>query len=236
MATEVLKLTAADLEFKIVPVAGEYTFSIGDDVGDSMTTARAEEVLLTAERRVLGRLPAKYARLVLRIDGEMLAYQAAGGETSFTTGLNPISNLRLWKNFTFKSGWKTRSAYDAMNEGDYTVNDSTGAITLVDALNRGDQLIADYDHQAGADFLTLRHVVLSLAAAEVSRMFAYFENVEGFERFEQWETNAWMEINKMKGIPEIDRLRLFDETDEDDHFSAVLNMPTTHRDKKFPNL
>lgn len=227
MSSTVFKLTYTELQNKIVPQNGEYTFLIAAS-GGQMTIVRADEVLNVAEDQALMRLSARHRQLLREVDGEILVRSAAGGETSLQCSLFPLvaGTLKLWKNYACsKKGWKVRNTVDAMTlTTDYTVNETTGAVTLVDALAEGDSVWATYRHDAAQKFLGIRDCALSIAAAEVARQYAYFRGAEGFDRFERWEASAYQNLDKLVGLDLIDRIELVEQTERDGFYHRVLDL------------
>lgn len=220
--TPVFALAVADLQRVVAPINGAHTFQIG--AGKDMTPAVAMEYLETAEDRVLGRIPNRYRQLVRRVDGEVLVRRAGGGETAFSTGLAPISGLELYLNWRAGS-WDDRDRNDAIVQGvDYTVVESTGAITLAAPLKRGDRLWAAYNHAAGAKFKMLRDVAARLAAVAVARDWKFFESADGPEAFERMESGAYLDLENMQGIDAIDRLDLVVHLTERDNWSAIMRL------------
>lgn len=213
-------ITPADLQAKLVPVAheDEQSFTIGDD-GD-LSTAAAEEIIAAAEEIVLSRLPKRYRQLCRAVDGEILVARAVGGELTLATGLAPLvpGSLRLWKNFPDDRVWSILDQSLAMSGG-YTVQDSTGAITLASPLGKGDRLWASYRHLAAPRLAGVRHVALSLAAVEVGRRTSFY-NADGQdqERFSAWENAAYGDINRMASIDLLDQLELVREDGDPENY------------------
>lgn len=220
--TAIFALTVADLQRVCAPINGAHTFRIA--AGADMEEAVALEYLRTAEDRVLGRIPNRYRQLVRRVDGEVLVRRAGGGETAAQTGLSPISRLELYRNWVAGS-WDDRDRNEALVDGtDYTVAESTGAITLLQPLARGDRLWAAYDHAAGAQFRMLRDVATRLAAVAVARDWKFFDSSDGAESFERMESGAYLDLENMQGIDAIDRLDLVVHLTERDNWSAIMRL------------
>ena len=220
--SSVFGITPADMARKIVPAGGEYSFSVGTTgppVND-MSTATVQEIIEAAEAECLGYLREKYQRLMRGVDGEILTSSAAGGETSFTLGLRPVTagSVKLYKNFGRVRAWRDRRPSDAMEAEEYSVDATTGVVTLVVALGEGDVLWATYLHGAGALLLDLRRAAMGMAAAEIARRCAYFKTSEGFDRFDQWEIGARQYLRDLSRnasgmtVEMFERLELVNET------------------------
>lgn len=214
-------LSAADLQLKVQPRNDEQTFEIGVD-GD-LTEGEALGIIAVAEDRVLSRLPARYRQLCRYVDGEVLTGNAVGGETAFKTGLAPVSGLLLWKNYPGGRMWNGRDVGLAMATSLFSVDETTGEIELVEGLKAGDRLWAEYAHSAGNRLLMLRDAALTLAAVEVSRRFAFFQDGETGV-FSDWEDSTMQDLTRLKGVDELDRLRLVRETDPEGFYSYIENM------------
>ena len=211
-------LLPSDLQVKLQPVAGEQTFLI-DDEGD-LTEAMAVDILQTAEDRLLMRLEHRYRQLLRRVDGEILVGRAAGGETVLQCGMFPLvsGTVKVWKNFPSEGLWTARNPVLALSTGEYSVNLTTGAVTLVTALVAGDSIYIEYDHTGAARVLALRDMALTLAAMEVARRLAFFRDGEGFDRLEGWKTDVYTDLDNMKCVDVLDRLDLVREDTEPDNF------------------
>lgn len=217
-------ITATDLQEKVQPVNGEQTFAIGEE-GD-LSTERAEEIIRTAEDRVLMRLPHRYRQLCRHVDGEVLIRSASGGERVFQTGLAPISDLLLYLNFPGSRMYSGRDRSLALPEEAYSYTPETGAIELLNGLQPSDRLWAEYDHEAGHRLLALRDVAMTLAAVEVARRMAFFArgDSDGPDVFNDWEQSAYGDLNRMQCVDVLDRLNLVRETEPEQFYSFVEMM------------
>jgi hypothetical protein len=217
MASAVFSITAAEMQAKITPSEGEYEFSIGS--GGDLESAALDEIVNQCEHEVLGYLKLKYQQLVRRVDGEVAVRSAAGGETVLQAGLFPVTagTLKVYINFPSRKAWRERQPRHALPAGEYSVDNATGAVTLVNALAEGDSAWLAYEHGAAAKLLDLRKDTMNLAAAEIARRFAYFRSASGFERFENWEIAARQHLrdlgrNEGQTIEMFERLALVMET------------------------
>lgn len=207
--SSIFGLTATDLQKKLQPENGTETFLIDDDEGN-LSEADAEEIIETWEEWVLTRIDKRYCELLTYVDGEILIRNAVGGETSLRLGIFPVigSSVVLYKNFPGSRLWQARDRSLAMSGG-FSVNESTGAVTLDVALEAGDQVIGEYGHTGASRVLTLRDAALSLAAVEVARRFQFFrEESPDPSVFTDWKNDAFQNLNNLKGIPLLDKLEL----------------------------
>lgn len=223
MTTPVFGLTADELQSKIAPHGGAFRFTIGSGSSDSMTEDEADEILMMAEEQVLDRLDHRYRDLLSAVDGEYVVLSASGGETEVVLGLKPVvdGSVKIYVNyFDENRGWNRRNSTHALPVSDYSVNTTTGVVTLGTPLSEDDTVIAEYEHTAGHGMRGLRENVKAIAAAEVARRQAYFQTAEGWDRFDAWETSAWQNVNRMAGIGVIDKLKLVEETENP--FSGLM--------------
>lgn len=211
-------LLPPDLQAKVQPTSDEQSWKIGS--GNDLSEAGAQDLLDAAADRVLMRLPHRYRQLCRRVDGEILTQRAAGGESSFVVGLFPLvsGTVKLWKNFPTSGLWTQRDPHLEMAVDGFSVDASTGTITLVSPLAVGDRLYAEYDHAGASKLLALRDMALTLAAVEVARRFAFFRDGEGFERFDNWERSVYLDLERMTCIDGLDRIQLVREDTEPDNF------------------
>ena len=188
----------------------------------TITDADVEETIDEFEETAFSRMPQRYQDLLTACDGEILTRDpggALGTETSFTVSLYPCDNLLLYKNFGGKT-WAQRTPFDAMTEGaDYTLDKTTGVITLPTVLSKGDRLFAEYTHTAASGCKLLRRIVKDLCATEWARRLN--PDDEQFERYTEWETQAYSDLSRMsrpkgdearQGIRTFDRIKLVYET------------------------
>jgi len=230
MRSNTFNIGAADLQRKLYPVGGVHSFSIGDGAGDQLATADMVEIVNAQQHRVASMLPRKYRVALERVDGEALSRGAVEGETDFTLGLFPASNLRLWKDMPLRQ-WPTRRAHmdDYLLEAaDYTFDGATGAIVLAEPLEEGDFLFAEYDHTAAPDMLFIRDIVATFSANEIAMAFAFATDDAQYERFDKWVSDAIGHLNQiykgLRGIPEIDDLDLLQDDTDRPTYRNVLEL------------
>lgn len=220
-------IDAEYMQRKLVPGGGG-TWSFGLGEGKDLSASDLLEIVEECEAEAVGYLRLKYQGLMRHVDGERVIVDAAGGETSLQLGLFPVvaGTVTLFRNFPMTRAWRERRPADAMEE-EFSVEASTGAVTLSEALSEGDRVYAVYDHEAASKFLGIKRSVGSLAAAEIARRFAYFRSAEGFDRFEAWEVSArahLRDLGKPSGPTEelIERLDLVDETRPRQTFAGIM--------------
>ncbi len=219
--SSLLGLTAADIKKKHNPSNAPDGFLGSRCV--SVTEADVIEAIEEFEETVLQRTPGRYQDLFFYVNGEVLCggKRSMGGatgdgtETSFTCALAPVSDLKLYQNYPSSRPWTQRGPTDrlALNT-DYTVNLTTGAITLITALSQGDTLIAEYVHSALSQCKLLRKIVKDLVAVEFARRL--YSDSDRFERYLEWETQAYSDLARLHK-PDSERgkltLKLFDDID-----------------------
>jgi len=216
-----LGIVAEDIRRKLNPANSPRGF-----LGDQSTISEADvvEVISEFEDSVLSRIPARYQALLTRVDGEVLIGGnrspggATGGETEFTLGLYPASDLILYQNFATSwpgsttKPWPSRTPSDVLPESYYTFVPATGKITLSEPLLRGYTLIAEYSHQACSRCQVLRRIVKDLVATEFARRL--YPDEERFERYREWEQQAYTDINRMHRTDDVRfGLQMFDQLD-----------------------
>ena len=196
MPTTNLQLTPQELKDIVNPTGSSDGWRYGSEQG-LMTEAKALNLLqVFGEDWILDRLPESYGEIIRgRVDGEHLTETPMGaraGQTALQTTFYPIESgsLRLYKNFNFQTkNWRNRSYSDdslLVETTDYTVDEATGAITLVSALSNGDRVIADYKHTGGSLISTVRVLALKAARIELYTQFPkYNENNDNLNQLQQ---------------------------------------------------
>jgi hypothetical protein len=214
-------LTPQDLLAKLVPAPGAegYAFSIGPNgpPENDLSDADAMKIIEEQEAIVESYLRHKYQRLLRHVEGEIAVRYAYEGQLTCKATLTPITAMYIYKNWPRTRAWCDRRPSEAMDPSEYSVNFSTGIITFTTPLRENDQIYLDYYHEGASKLVDLRHLVLSLAAVEVARRFAYFRSAEGFDRFEGWQSSAaghLRDLGRTDGaqIGLFDRIELVNET------------------------
>lgn len=224
-------INPTDIKSKLNPINSSTGF-LGAQSAIKSDDVEAKILMFTDY--VCNRLPARYKRLLTVIDGEYLCGRgrtnggAIGGEVSFQTGLFPITDLQLFKNF--KGHWPSRKAYNALEiETDYSVDAETGLIQLVDPLKQGDTLIAFYSHSAMGKCGMLKQFVINLVVADYAKTLG--GNDSKYERFLELENQTYVDLQRLYGdgqqgrasIKMLDDLYLVNET-VNDETGGVANL------------
>src|SRR5690606_32386618 len=100
---------------------------------------------------------------------------ARGGETALQLAFYPAldNTIVLYLNyFDNNLPWESRSYDYAMAAADFSLDSATGAITLTTALEQGDFVYAEYRHDGGDLFESVRDLVLEQSRVELYSMFA----------------------------------------------------------------
>ena len=214
-------LTPQDLLAKLVPAPGQedFAFSIGPagPPEHDLSEANAMQIVAEQEAVVESYLRHKYQRLLRRVEGEVAVRFAEPGQTECRATLTPVTWLRVYRNYPRSRAWPDRRPSEAMREEEYTLDAEAGVITFVEPLKENDRVWLDYEHGGARKLGDLRHLVLSLAAVEVARRFAYFRTGDGFDRYEGWQSSSaghLRDLGRTDGaqIGLFDRIELVNET------------------------
>lgn len=218
--------TAADaataVSKKLVPSGSSVQFQIGDEETDDLSNADCLEIVEIMEDRLFGYLPDRYRVLLNKVDGEVLTEYSTEGQTALQASLYPITEgtLKLYVDYP-RDRWIVRNedVEATQNDYDFTVNNSTGAITITStpsgsSLEEGQKVLAEYSHTAAStQFPFLKDIVVTWTVIELSRRFSFFKN-ENFpvDRFEEWEADRNRYLNEMRrqerGIEALDNINL----------------------------
>ena len=223
MPTTILQLTAAELKSVVNPTDDSALWRYGDAPGMMSETA-VDTLLEKEEKNFLSALPEHYRNIVFGdVSGEILTHHelgARGGELTLQLAYYPImeDTLVLYKNYWSNDlPWESRSYDEALTETtDYTVNLTTGVITLNAALEQGDAVFAEYRHDAGEMFGTVRDLVLKAARLELYSMFPNWNDAtDVIQEMREVVDNKILAFNAgedAKGIAEIDNIHFVIET------------------------
>lgn len=212
------------LKGKVNPTDNDHLFQYGDVPG-RMSEAAVLELLQLKENNGLSSSPEHYRNILMgESRGEILTdpnLGARGGELSLQLAFYPLvaDSLVLYKNFSTDNlmPWESRKReYALVETTDYTVNETTGAITLVTALAEADTVVADYRHDGGELFVTMRDLVLKMARKELYFMFPNWAGeVNVLTELREEIEAKFFEFNSgdnPKGIGEIDQVHYLVET------------------------
>ena len=185
----------------------------GDVVNDG--PEQLERDLAWAENEVVSLLPARYRRLLSRVEGEVVCRRAAPGQTSvvlcnipnpFTTS---PSNVRLYLNYS--GDWHDRRPSDQVDEGDYSIEGRV--VTFAAPLGEGDSLLAEYDHDLATPPRILTDATVDLAAYRAAQR-AHLDHQGGevewvLRYFKEAQGRLGGVATGQRGIPEFDDLCLW---------------------------
>lgn len=188
--TALTGITHDDIRIKLNPTNEPDGF-LGS--ASAVTHADVDNTILEWEDTIFSRLPARYKRLLTRVDGEVLTKYATGSETTFTLSLLTASNLKLYVNLACP--WDGRCYADEWPTTNYSYVGATGVITPTGTLAQGSTLIAEYDHTGLGGSKLLRRLVQDLVAVEWARRLYSDEGI--WERIQGWESQAYTDIGRM---------------------------------------
>jgi hypothetical protein len=232
MPTDVYKATALEVQEFINPLQTPGYFMVGSQPRQ-VPIVIVENQLKNQEARVNSSIPEKWRCMLDRIEGLISVRFAYAGQTKFTPIIKPTSDTQIFKNYpsNFGKGMKvfaaigcqkpyvSRTNNDALDsETDWTMNSETGEITLATALEKGDHIIMDFDHDSMSECLELKMCVIELASCEMLRGYPTMsENVN--DKVSGWETNAQLFLKRLwngdnsyrTGLQFFDRLKLVGE-------------------------
>lgn len=186
-----------------------------------------ETILERLEGYIESRLPGIYARMLRRIDGEVLAEYAQDSPTAFTLTLATADASGAgtqWANrdngtvFLFlnlRGQWADRWGWEE-NDSRYSVSGQT--LTINTALSDGDRLIVQYDYAmtAAAAPKALGRIIRRLAAAEVAELIGLGQEPTRGEYTDELQSRAEEELTRIadggQTIPEFEKLILYEDT------------------------
>lgn len=222
MPTKILKLTAAQLKEYVNPTDDPALFRYGNGPR-LMPESAVDRLLQTRENNVLSALPEHYRDVASgNADGVYLTdvkLGAAGGETDLQLPFVPAvdGSVLLYKNYTANGEpWESRTRQNAMTPAEFTVDETTGEVLLTTPLSKGDSVIVEYRHDAGATFLTLVDLVLCSARLELYSRFTNWNDATNvITEMREVVDNALFAFNqgdRPQGISEIDDVKFVIET------------------------
>lgn len=201
-------ITAADVQRKIAPKGTAEGFRIG--AGLDMSEEDCLAVIEAKEAEVVAQMRERDRDLLRAVDGELAVAYATAGQVMVRATLTPIlaGTLKVYVNLA--RAWVDRRPTDVLAEAGYSVNLTTGVITLGTALEEGDQVALEYEHGWATKELHLKDLATTLAAVEIVRRYGVRE-AEGFDRFEQWRQEAQAALDRMRGneravVPGLERV------------------------------
>lgn len=230
----ILKLTADDVIRRENPQLADGLLNYGDS--ETISEAYLAEIIAEQEDVAISGLPEGYAEFARgEVTGEILTAEATGTQlTTLQLTLFPVvsGSVVLYVDYgggmygdagTFpsynpnKRPYSDRKLADRYDSTKYSVNNTSGAVTMSPALTEGQSVYADYQHTATQKIKMLRHVVLVLVSAEIYSTFPQF-NREQREATVMRESaltmlgNLYGDGGRPSGIQGFDKIKLVDET------------------------
>lgn len=232
------KLVADDLAKKINPTGAPGYFAVGAGPGQ-VPEAVINVELKGQEARVCSSIPEKWGKMLDRFEGLIALRWADAGQTVIVLPFAPTGDVQVFKNYpsNFGNGMKvfggsnwpgkypyqkpysSRTADDSMESSEYTIEtaEESGvtSLTLAAALEAGDHVIMDFNHDSMQNCDELRMCVLELAAAEILRGYPTMSENVG-DKISAWEMNAQMFLKRLwnaeggyrTGVQFFDRIKL----------------------------
>lgn len=233
MATTRLKLTASDLKDIVNPTDDPKLFRYGNDP-KLMSEEKVEKLMEMEEGSVLSACPEHYRKIASgKADGQYLTDRQVGasaGQTEFYLAFFPVvpGSVRLYLNYDrYGLPWRSRGHAQAMAASGYTVDNATGKVTLATGLSQGDVLLADYRHDAGEKFQTLRSLVLKSCRKELYVMFPNWTDAsEVVEAMRDEITEKLLTFTageEPSGVSEIDDVDFLVETRKSNRATIYVN-------------
>lgn len=230
MPTPILQLTAEDAKRRLNPLDEDGLFNYG--AGTNIPEPLIDEICAEQEDVVISAAPEQYAMLARgEVEGEILCKETLGGETTLQLGLFPVlvGTVRLYVGYGHSTRpYSDRKVADRLSSDAYSVNTTTGLVTLATPLPSGQSVHADYEHTATYKAKLLRHVALMLVTAEIYETFPMFANEDGV--VERTRTAAFARLEALytdsgaaSGVQLFDKLKLESETRRDER--KALKMP-----------
>jgi hypothetical protein len=243
MATQWFKLEADDLQEFINPQGLPGYFKVGSGPKE-VPVAVVDKFLNRHDARVASSVPEKYARCFRRIRGLIAVRYAVGGETSVTLPLTPSGDVQVFKNYPAAFGggmqqfgfiptassrdleaqysgtlkpYASRTAADAWSGCTLGEDEDAAVITFPEALEAGDHIVVDFNHDALDQCYELQQCVLELTAADTLRNFPTLSE-NAADKVSGYETNAVLFLKRLQndqgfktGLQFFDRLELVGE-------------------------
>jgi len=179
----------------------------GDFGGTSLATVEA--ALTDAEIRVEAALPARYRRLLCRVEGEVIVPAAAAGQASADLALPAASALTLYADFA--GPYADRAAADAMDASAYELNEDGDAVAFAPALVEGTRVVADYDTTLADGIGVLADLVATVAAAALARRVACGPPPWAEALAAEADARLAALADGRAAVPELDAIRLYDD-------------------------
>lgn len=179
----------------------------GDTVNSGPATLLA--ALDDAEALIEAHLPARYRRLLTRVEGEVVVPAAVAGQTMAVLALHQASGLALYDNYA--GDYADRTPADAMGSSTYSLDGDGRTITFSPPLAEGARIVADYPHSLAGGIGVLADLVAELAAARLARFVLAHQP----EWVDAVVAQANLRLDALAdgrtGIPELDAVRLVED-------------------------
>jgi hypothetical protein len=237
-----LQITAADVKRRLNPLNEAGLFDFGDGTG--IAESDLDEIIAEQEDVLISCVPEQYAVIARgTVEGEILCKEAVGGELTLQCSLFPVvtDTLHLYRDYGWQSidgvfplinpnrrPYSDRKVADRLESDEFSVNVTTGAVTLATALTAGQSVHADYQHTATYKSKLLRHICLVLVSAEIYETFPSFAPEEGaavrIREEAQAKINAlYASDGRASGVQLFDKMKLEGETRRDER--KALKIP-----------
>ena len=165
-------------------------------------------------------IPEKHRRLMYRVDGEILVADATAGQTTATLAIFPDSDARIWpyKNYNAQI-YHQRKIEEALTlTAGFTVVTSTGVLTFVSPLAKGDRVFVDYTHSLPTTPPNLKFIALDLLTALVAESSRSRVDSNTMALIERKEKRAKEKLELLRegkmGIDLFEKINLIVETSE----------------------
>ena len=199
--------------------------SSGDVVNDGPEVV--ERILEHLEGYVESRLPARYARMLRVVEGEVLSNYAIDGPTEFTLALATADasgagtqyanrtngTVFLWLSLTGR--WTDRWGAE-MDDSEYSVDGQT--VTLDVPLSDASRLITQYEYAmtAAAAPACLGRIIRKLAAKEAASIIGLDQEPTRGQYIADLRDEAEEEMDRISDgkqtVPEFDAIQLYEDT------------------------
>ena len=225
--TNMLGIITADVQHVLNPTNDPDRFQVGTGL-NQYPTAHLEEIIAYWDDYVCSRLPEQYRRHLSEVTGEIVCDYATDAQPTVTLSLTPITSgtVYLYVNWPTTTCYSSRSKADALASDEFTIVTGTGVVTLVDTLDEGDRVYADYGHSAFGGCLYLKRIVLLFIQADIVKQLGGFGDKDA--RAAELERQAYGDLDRLKrgeaGLNFIDRLKLVSEY-ETRNDAGVMEFP-----------
>ena len=179
--------------------------AVESDFGSATLLAALDD----AEARVEAALPDRVRRLLVRVEGEVLAAGAVPPLASAALSLGAASALTLYDGVT--GDYADRSPAQRLDPATYALDEDGRTVAFDPPLVPRGRLTADYAHTLADGLAVLADLVAELAAARLARYVLGHQPawVEALAAEAQARLDALADART--GIPELDAVPLYDD-------------------------